>query len=665
MAEKNGRFSRVAEFRDWADTSRMRFHSSRCRLHHHDLTTFRPRFASWAIVAGLLTACSPVPPRDPAGKFVVSGHGAVRHEPGVFPDVIPDPYEPLNRGLWAVNRGLLTGVMQPSSKVYRTVVPPPARKSINNFTRNVTYPGRLVNHVLQGRWDGAGQESLRFICNTTAGVAGFFDVASKWNIPKSDADFGQTFTRWGWKPHGYVMVPLLGPSDDSHLTGMIADEASEPWNYVYPYAYASYGTTYNTLTDKTEDAAQFIHTEADPYVGAKYLWTYASKDAPPDWRTHGPKDLPTLQTFGVALIQTKDPRFIEQAQEMSVRLPSTGRDMKFDCWLQRGPAPLVYISPGLGSHRLSNMSLSVAENLYHNGFSVVTVTGVFHPEFMENASTSALPAYAPNDCHDLLVMLTEIDRKLERNHPGMFGKRALLGFSLGGFQALHLAATEKTSGEGLLHFDRYVSINAPVDLHYGVKQIDSYHNAPKAWPAAERQARVNNSLHKATMIGSLPPEKLAALPFDAVESKFLMGLSFRLTLRDTIYSSQTRNNMGVLHTPLSSWRREESYSEILDYSFRDYFLRFVVPYYQQRGIGLKDFAREVNLRSYATQLHSQKKVRVMINQNDFLLQPQDISWLRSTFGTSRMTVFPSGGHLGNLASAPVQNKMIEFLSDLK
>lgn len=641
----------------------MRFHLSSLQLPGPDRHAIRFRLAPWLLVPGMLTACSPV--SAPVAGSVNTRVGRVRHEPGLFPDSIPDPYEPLNRGLWAVNRGILMGVMQPSGRVYRTIVPPPARQSINDFTRNITYPGRVVNHVLQGRWDGAGQESLRFICNTTAGVAGFFDVASEWKIPKSDADFGQTFGTWGWKPHGYMMLPLLGPSDDVHAMGLLADEASEPWNYAYPYTCASYGTTYNKLTDKTEVAAQLIQSEFDPYVGVKYLWTYGSKNQPPDWRTSGPKDIPTLQTLGVALIDTKDPKFIERTTEMSVRLPATGRTMKFNCWLQSGPAPLVYVSPGLGIHRLAGMTLSQAEALYQNGFSVVTLSGVFHPEFMENAATTALPGYSPVDCHDLLVLLTEIDRKLERKLPGRFGKRALVGSSWGGFQALQLAANEKKSGEGLLHFDRYVAIDIPVDRDYGVSHIDGFHDAPKAWPAAERQARVNNAIHKTTMIRVMPPEMLANPPFDGVESKFLVGLSFRLTLRDTIFCSQMRNNMGVLQTPLSNWRRDDCYREILDYSYKDYLSKFVVPYYKQRGISKADRAREGSLRSYGKQLHSLEKVRVIVNANDFLLRAQDISWLKSTFGPSRLTIFPGGGHLGNLASEPVQNKMIESLGGLK
>jgi ABC-type transporter lipoprotein component MlaA/pimeloyl-ACP methyl ester carboxylesterase len=621
-----------------------------------------PTALSWlalvTTVTGLFTACSPV-------KLATTAPQPTKQNQGILPEFMADPFEPVNRGLWGVNHGLLVGVMQPSGRVYRAVVPPPARRSINHFTRNITYPTRLVNNVLQGRWSGAGDESLRFLCNTTAGVGGLFDVASKWNIAKSDADFGQTFTRWGWKPTTYVMLPLLGPSDETHAIGTAADELSEPWNYARPYIYGSYGTSYNRLTDQTEDAVQFIHTEADPYVGVKNIWTYVSKDSPPNWQAPGEKDPATLQTLAVALIEPKDPEFLQHGRIMSVRMPSTGRNMKFNYWLQKTHAPLVYISPGQGLHRESNTTLALAEMIYQSGYSVVTTTGVFHPDFMENASTADLPAYPPVDCHDMLVELSEFDRVLGKKHPGLFGKRALVGFSMGGFQALYLAAREKKADPGLLRFDRYVAIDTPVDLQFGFNSIDKCYSAPEAWPTAERQASINNALHKVASLGTLPAGSTGELPFNGIESKFLIGMSFRLTLRDTLFSSQIRHNMGVLQTPLSSWRRDPAYNEILQYTFNDYYLRFVLPYYKQRGVGMGDFNREVNLRSYQANLGSNPKVRVMVNQDDFILNPRDVSWLRSTFGPSKLTVFPNGGHIGNLTSPAVRKSVIGSLDGLK
>ena len=576
-----------------------------------------------------------------------------------------DPFEPVNRGLWAANNGFLVGVMQPTGRVYRTVVPKPVRGSIKDFTRNIIYPGRALNHVLQGRWTGARDETLRFICNTTVGIGGFFDVASKWNMPKSDADFSGTFGKWGWKPQSYVVMPFFGPSDDRHAIGFVADEVAKPWNYAYPYTLASYGTTYNQATDKTEEARRLTQSESDSYALVKYAWTYGTKDQQPDWQVKGPIDRPTLETLAAVRISYQNPDFLTDGREISVRIPTTGRKLKFNYWVQPKTAPLVYISPGLSSHRLSLTTLALAEHLYQSGYSVVTTTSVFHPEFMENASTAALPVYAPVDSHDLLVALTEMDRAMVKKFPGRFEKRALVGCSMGGFLTLRLAAFEKSAEPGLLRFDRYVAINAPVDLVRGAHCVDAYQEAPTAWPAAQRQALVNNTLHKATMAGALTPSANTQLPFGAIESKYLIGLTFRISLRDIIFSSQMRNNMGVLQTPLSRWNREPDYHEIMNYSYKDYFLKLAVPYYQQKGIKLQQLTHEGNLRSHEALLRKQSKIRVLANKNDFLLPANDLAWLESTFKPSQLTVFPNGGHLGNLASPPVLEAVDTSLSGLK
>ena len=121
--------------------------------------------------------------------------------------------------MWDFNVGLMTDIIKPTSQAYRFVVVKPIRTGIGNFGKNLTYPGRLINNLLQEKWSGARDESWRFVCNTTVGIAGFFDVATKWKIQKSDADFGQTFGQWGWKPHFFVMLPLYGPSNDRDTVG--------------------------------------------------------------------------------------------------------------------------------------------------------------------------------------------------------------------------------------------------------------------------------------------------------------------------------------------------------------------------------------------------------------------------------------------------------------
>lgn len=612
-------------------------------------------------MVGLLAACSTTTPHNPNSAF--SAHQVQAETP--VPDFMSDPYESMNRVTWAANKGLLIGVMQPAGRVYRAAVGIPVRKSIVKFTRNITYPGRALNNILQGRWAGAGDETLRFLTNTTAGGLGFFDVASKWNIPKSDADFSETFGKWGWKPKTYIVLPLVGPSDDRHTVGLAFDEATEPWNYAYPYLFASYESSLNSISDKTEDARRLYETETDSYALVKYAWSYHSKDGPPDWTLHDPIDQPSLETLGAVRTTYKDPEFINNGKEMSVTIPSTGRDLRFNCWVQPTNSPLVFIAPGLSSHRLSQAPLSLAEYLYQQGYSVVTTTSVFHPDFMENASTSALPGYPPVDSQDLLVALTEMDRALHKKYPNRFNKRALIGCSMGGYLTMRLAAYEKQTSPELLHFDRYVAIDAPVDTVHALDILDAMQNAPLAWPAANRQERINNTVHKAAAIGALTSVSKAPPPFSGIESKYLIGLSFRVALRDVIYSSQSRNNLGILQTPINPWHRQQSYQEIMNYSYKDYFRKFAVPYYQKQGVGIHQMLKERNLRTYQSKLRNQANLRVLVNRDDILLPANDLTWYRSTIPASHLSVFPQGGHLGNLGTPAVQETVLKSLSGLK
>ncbi|MGH7971025.1 MAG: MlaA family lipoprotein, partial [Limisphaerales bacterium] len=79
----------------------------------------------------------------------------------VLPASVPDPFEPMNRGLWVVNDGLMRGFVKPTARGYRAVVRKPVRKVINNVGRNLTYPDRVLNNLLQRKWTGARDETYR------------------------------------------------------------------------------------------------------------------------------------------------------------------------------------------------------------------------------------------------------------------------------------------------------------------------------------------------------------------------------------------------------------------------------------------------------------------------------------------------------------------------
>jgi ABC-type transporter lipoprotein component MlaA len=636
----------------------------------------------------------------------------------VLPKSVPDPIEPFNRVMWGFNKGLMTGVIKPTSRVYRFVVVKPVRTGIGNFGKNLTYPGRLINNLLQGKWSGARDESYRFVCNTTVGVAGFFDPATKWKIPKSDADFGQTFGQWGWKPHCFIMLPVYGPSNERDTLGLACDtaanpllyiapydfKANNPLTYLGPYTWFTYLDMYNDMADTVGEYVRFSQAEMDPYSEVQYAWTFARANRVANFQVKGKQDEASLETLESVFFTFKDPEFPSHGKTKSVLIPATGRKLKFTFWLQPGKANVVYIVPGLGSHRLAETSLALAELVYNHGFSAVCVSSPFNYEFMENASTAAMPAYLPVDGHDLHVALTEIDQNLHALYPNRLGNRALMGYSMGAFQSLFVAATGPTNQysvrtEGsvlrflqgkqgvkevridpvtnqwpLIQFDRYVAINTPVRMTYGISKLDEFYRAPLSWPDAERADDLENTFLKVAALSKVTLTPRSSLPFSAVESKFLIGLTFRLILRDMIYSSQRRDNQGVLQLPIRNFRRNPVYQEILQYSYQDYFEKFAIPYYQARGLAspreigepvAEALEKSGDLRTYDAGLRANPNIRVIVNQNDFLLTDKDLAWLHATFGPEQLTVFPIGGHLGNLSNLTVQKSILAALTPMR
>ncbi len=599
----------------------------------------------------------------------------------VLPKSVPDPIEPFNRVVWAFNKRLMTGVIKPTSRVYRFVVVKPVRTGIGNFGKNLTYPGRAINNLLQGKWSGARDESYRFLCNTTVGVAGFFDVASKRKIPKSEADFGQTFGQWGWKPHCFIMLPFLGPSNERDTLGWAADtaanpliyitpykfNANDPLTYLGPYTYFNYAVMYNDLSDSVGEYVRFSKAAMDPYAEIQYAWTFARENRVADFRVKGEQDEASLETLESVFFTYKDPEFPSHGKTRSVLIPATGKKLKFTFWLQPKKAPVVYIVPGLGSHRLAQPSMALAELVYKNGFSAVVVSSAFNADFMEHASTAAMPAFLPVDGHDVHAALTEIDRHLQTKYPGRLGDKALMGYSMGALHSLFIAATESTNQLPLLKFDRYVAINTPVRMMHGVSMLDEFYQAPLEWPGLERTDNIENTFLKVAALSKSTLTPQTSLPFNAIESKFLVGLAFRLMLRDIIFSSQRRHNQGVVEQPIRNFRRGPVYQEILQYSYHDYFEKFALPYYWSLGIDSTAEALEKagDLRTYEAALRANPDVRIIINQNDFLLAGEDLEWLEATFTPEQLTVFKKGGHLGNLVNPTVQKSILGALTKMK
>tara|TARA_R110002095_G_scaffold32443_5_gene30846 strand:- start:1704 stop:2393 length:690 start_codon:yes stop_codon:yes gene_type:complete len=153
----------------------------------------------------------------------------------------PDPYESLNRKVMRFNDSADRWVLKPAAKAYTFVTPVPVRNSIHNFFNNLGYPTVALNQLLQGKGELGLKDSARFLINSTLGIVGLFDVATKMGLEAHEEDFGQTFATWGAGSGAYLIIPFWGPVTTRSGIGDIGA------SFTYPVRYVDDVATRNTL----------------------------------------------------------------------------------------------------------------------------------------------------------------------------------------------------------------------------------------------------------------------------------------------------------------------------------------------------------------------------------------------------------------------------------
>ena len=133
-------------------------------------------------------------------------------------DQVNDPFEEFNRKTFEFNENLDEKILKPVAKIYSNF-PPKVKSGVTNFFNNLEDVETSVNQALQGKPKKSINDLTRFLINSTIGLAGFIDVASKIGLERHEEDFGQTLGYWGVKNGPYVFVPFVGPSTLRDLIG--------------------------------------------------------------------------------------------------------------------------------------------------------------------------------------------------------------------------------------------------------------------------------------------------------------------------------------------------------------------------------------------------------------------------------------------------------------
>lgn len=191
--------------------------------------------------------------------------GCARHPT----DATHDPLEGYNRVMFAINTDVDHLVVRPVAKVYQVVTPSCFKKGVTNAIDNLDEIPTFGNDILQGNFRYLPLDFWRLVVNTTIGLGGLFDVASRTGMPKHVETFGLTLAKWrGGKTSPYFVIPILEPSTIQDATGKLVDLFMEPYTYYNDYTFG-YVVTGVRIVNKREQllaADEMVKNAFDPYI---------------------------------------------------------------------------------------------------------------------------------------------------------------------------------------------------------------------------------------------------------------------------------------------------------------------------------------------------------------------------------------------------------------
>ena len=449
--------------------------------------------------------------------------------------------EPLNRGVGGFNEFASEYIVQPVAVSWATVVPEHGIQCIGRFFKNILYPKRLINSLLQGDLSSSGTESLRFLTNTTIGIVGLYDPAKNWwDIQPTHKDFGQTLAKWGVGEGCYVNLPLAGGTTARDGSGMVVDKFLDPTTYIGFYSpLISVGVGgvrgANDTAKNYYKIDVFNRSFADSYVISK-MFFYAQRNLVVNEVAREEnfaefqkdvlkEDLEKLQqstlpmpvknedlvdvnivnygsqgTFVDTLryvqftnhndnnsiwskISPWNSDFDTKYEERKVEIIASRPRLPYMLWEQDAlSSPMAYIVPGMGTGLKSQQIVALSKLLYKKGYSVVVIPNTLNWEFVDSTLGNWLPGYLVEDGKMVTRVIKAVENDLKKHkniHPSM---NIMVGMSLGGTQALYLSALQQQN-KSELNFDRYIAINPAIDLNYSMKQMDKLN---KVWMTIQR-----------------------------------------------------------------------------------------------------------------------------------------------------------------------------------
>jgi hypothetical protein len=344
--------------------------------------------------------------------------------------------------------------------------------------------------------------------------------------------------------------------------------------------------------------------------------------------------------------------------------------MRYRLAEQPGKAPLIFIIAGTGTPYSGSTPDYLKKLFYGAGYHVVQLSSPTSFDFIVSASRTATPGLSQDDAADLYLAMQAIRAK---HHDLEVSDFYLTGYSLGALNAAFVSKMDETKQS--FNFKRVLLLNPPVNLYTSITNLDKL-----------VQTHVKD-VDDTTTFYELVLNKLAryfqskgyvdineAMLFDFQNSKeqlsneqlaMLIGTVFRFASADIAFTSDLINRRGLV-TPIGYPIKEGTsltplFKNALYCDFDCYMTEQLIPMWRARtgGGSVTQLVDEISLYALKDYLQKNSKIAVMHNADDIILGPGDIGFLRQTFG-DRLTLYPYGGHCGNLNYRVNSDAMLEF-----
>ena len=343
---------------------------------------------------------------------------------------------------------------------------------------------------------------------------------------------------------------------------------------------------------------------------------------------------------------------------------------KFSLSKQRGEAPLIFVVAGTGTGYESWKMKAFERIFYDAGYHVILISSPFNSNFLVTASNVKVPGLLFNDSHDIYrVMKAAYERVEKKIEVSDF---YLTGYSMGATQAAYVSLIDET--EKYFDFKRVLMINPAVNLYDSAKILDNMLDDNIPGGRDQVGGFIENILQEIIKHFDgdveISEETIYQIFKDDLltqeEMAALIGLAFRLISIDINYLTDMLNQKGIYvdHEPKKFESMTPVWRKINGASFSEYIERIAYPHYRDiyPGFDFDDLVAKADLHEIESYLRSSEKIAMVTNEDELILTPENLEFLRETF-KGRGIIYPLGGHCGNMYFEPNVKNMLKFFEE--